>query len=206
MTNQRKIFLIGGLAVPGTLIALGLNFHQTAPTNESKAQSKNSAAVAAESVTSERGGSTSKEDYLAKTAAEAAQFAASNPHYSAPQNQTSDPVERSSDFPSLATSSRNAEVAPSEDQTEIHSPRMPLVFLDYSGVLPDTPEVAAAVQRLRQNFIDSTGAATANPYDPNYAARWDQAQPTADEIFCALFGTEACNALSIVRRHEIGHF
>jgi hypothetical protein len=83
---------------------------------------------------------------------------------------------------------------------------MPLAFLDYRGVLPATEETAATVQQMQKNFVDSTGAATANPADPNYAALWNQVQPTADEIFCAIFGTEACNALSIERVHQLGHF
>jgi hypothetical protein len=207
MTNQRRIFLVTDLAMLASLVALGLNFRYDVPTDETKAQSKSSASVS-DPVTSESAGPTTKVDYLAATAAEAARFTAA--HKSAAATQNSNRVYRSNDTPSSVANSRNVEVAgtaPAEDETETYrQPRVPLVFLDHTGVLPDTPEVAAKVQKLRQDFIDSTGAATANPVDPNYAALWNQFQPTADEIFCAIFGTEACNALSITEARQRGHF
>ncbi len=189
------------------LVVLGLNFRYDVPADETKEQSRISAS-AAHSVTSESAGPTSKVDYLAATAAEATRFTAA--HKSAPATQNSNRVYRSNDTPSSVANSRNVEVGaatPAEDETEAyHQPRIPLVFLDHAGVLPDTPEVAATVQKLRQDFIDSAGAATANPVDPNYAALWNQFQATADEIFCAIFGTEACNALSITEARQRGHF
>jgi hypothetical protein len=207
MRNQRTIFLVAGLATLASLVALGLNLRHDVPNDGTKGQSKISASVA-EPVTSESAGPTSKVDYLAATAAEAARFTAA--HKSAPATQNTDHVYRSNDTPSSAANSRDVEVAataPVQDETEASlQTRIPLVFLDHTGVLPDTPEVAATIQKLRQDFIDSTGAATANPADPNYAALWNQFQPTADEIFCAIFGTEACNSLSIAEAHQLGHF
>jgi hypothetical protein len=207
MTNQRKIFLVAGLATLASLLALGLNFRYGVLTDETKAQSKISASVA-EPVTSESAGPTSRVDYLAATAAEAARFTAARKAALAIQN--SNRVCRSNDTPSSVAKSRDVEVAaiaPVEDETAASlQPRIPLVFLDHTGVLPDTPEVAAKVQKLRQDFIDSTGAAMANPADPNFAALWNQFQPTADEIFCAIFGTQACNALSITEARQRGHF
>ena len=213
MTNQTRIFLAAGLAILAilaSLVALGLNFPYDVPADETKARPTISASVA-EPVRSESAGPTSKVDYLAATAAEAARFTAAR--RSAPATQNSNPVDRSNDIPSSAANSPNVEVATTlaedvaEDETEAyHEPRIPLVLLDHTGVLPDTPEVAATVQKLRQDFIDSTGAAMADPADPNFAALWNQFQPTADEIFCAIFGTEACNALSITEAHERGHF
>jgi hypothetical protein len=211
MTNQRRIFLVAGLAMLlASLVALGLSFRCDVPTDDTKARPTISAS-AAEPVNSESAGPTGKVDYLAATAAEAARFTAAR--RSAPATQNSNRVDRSNDAPSSAANSRNIEVATplaedvAEDETEAYyESRIPLVFLDHTGVLPDTPEVAATVQKLRQDFIDSTGAALANPADPNFAALWDQFQPTADEIFCAIFGTEACNALSITEAHQRGHF
>jgi hypothetical protein len=207
MTNQRRIFLVAGLAMLASLVALGLSFRYDVPTDETKAQSKISGSVA-EPVTSESAGPTSKVDYLAATAAAAARYTAA--HKSALATQNGNRVYRSNDTPSSVANSRNvgvADAAPAEDETEAdRQPRIPLVFLDHAGVLPDTPEVAATVQKLRQDFIDSTGAATANPVDPNYAALWNQFQPTADEIFCAIFGTQACNGLSITEARQRGHF
>src|SRR5262249_9490651 len=157
-----------GPAMLAALVALGLSFRYDVPTDETRAQSKVSAS-AAEPVTSESAGPTSKVDYLAATAVEAARFTAA--HRSAPATQNSNRVYRLNDPPSSVANSRNVEVAttaPAEDETEAyHEPRIPLVFLDHTGVLPDTPEVAATVQKLRQDFIDSTGAAMANPSDPN---------------------------------------
>jgi len=210
MTNQTRIFLAAGLAILAilaSLVALGLNFPYDVPTDDTKARPTISAPVA-DPVTGESAGPTSKVDYLAATAAEAARFTAAR--RSAPATQNSNRVYRPHDTPSSVASSSNVEVAataPAEDETvAYHEPRIPLVFLDHTGVLPDTPEVAATVQKLRQDFIDSTGAAMADPADPNFAALWNQFQPTADEIFCAIFGTEACNALSITEAHQRGHF
>jgi hypothetical protein len=207
MTNQTRIFLVAGPAMLASLVALGLSFRYGVPTDETNAQSKISGSVA-EPVKSESAKPTSKVDYLAATAAEAARYTAA--HKSAPATQNSNRVYRSNDTPSPVANSRNVEVAataPAEDETAAdRQPRIPLVFLDHTGVLPDNPEVAATVQKLRQDFIDSTGAATANPVDPNYAALWNQFQPTADEIFCAIFGTQACNGLSITEARQRGNF
>ena len=206
MTNQKRIFLVAGPLMLASLVALGLSFRYDVPTDETKARSKVSAPVA-EPVTGESAGSATKVDYLAETAAEAARFTAA--HRSPPPTQNSNHVYRSNDAPSSAADSPNVEVATTlaEDETKAYyEPRIPFVLLDHTGVLPDTPEVAAKVQKLRQDFIDSTGAAMADPADPNFAALWNQFQPTADEIFCAIFGTEACNALSITEAHQRGHF
>ena len=92
------------------------------------------------------------------------------------------------------------------DDGNAYYPHIPFVFLNYGGVLPATEEVAAAVQNIQQNFIDSTGAATANPADPGYAQLWEWAQPTADEEFYTLFGIDAFNAMSIMEARQRGHF
>src|SRR5262249_55464215 len=109
MTNQRRIFLVAGLAMLlASLVALGLSFRYDVPTDEIKARPTISASVA-EPVTSESAGPTSKVDYLAATAVEAARFTAA--HKSAPATQNSNRVYRSDDPPSSAANSRNVEVA-----------------------------------------------------------------------------------------------
>ena len=93
-----------------------------------------------------------------------------------------------------------------EGDPEVEWPHIPLAFLNYAGVLPATPEVAAAIQHIQQEFIAATGAGTTNPADPGYGQTWVWAQPTADEEFYALFGIEAFNQMSIMEARELGHF
>ena len=91
------------------------------------------------------------------------------------------------------------------DETDAYWPHMPLAFMNDRGILPTTEEVAAALQNLQRDFINATGAETANPADPNFEQLWEWAQPTADEQFYALFGIEAFNAMSIMEAHQRGH-
>jgi hypothetical protein len=201
MTAPKRIFPVAGLALLASLVALGFSFRRAEPADNAKTQLQVPSQVV-ESVTSDSAGSTSKEDYLVRTAAEAVSFTAS-----AQANQTNRDYRANETATSRRNSrSANASATPLDDEADLYQPRLPLAFLDYSGVLPATEEVAAAVQKLRQDFINSTGAATADPADPNFAALWDQFQPTADDEFCAVFGTEACNALSIAEARQRGHF
>jgi hypothetical protein len=196
MTNQSKIFLVAGLALLASLVVLGFNFRHTVPRAADINAPSQISSRAAEPATSESTGSTNNEDYLAATGA-------------TQLSQTSNQTDQASDAASFAATSHNVEAepaAPLENETEVYQPRIPLVFLDLTGVLPETEETAAAVQRLRQDFIDSTGAAIADPADPSYAARWDQFQPIVDQQFCTLFGTEAYNALTTVEARQRGQF
>ena len=95
---------------------------------------------------------------------------------------------------------------PSETELDTDEAYLPLVFFDYAQALPAGEEVAAAVQRLQQDFIDSTGVGVADPADPDYAQRWESAQPSTDEIFHAIAGDEAYNAASIMRVRQRGGF
>ena len=200
MTNQSKIFLVAGLALLASLVALGFNFRHTVPRAADINAPSQISSRAAEPTTSETTGSTNNEDYLAATGADAVRFTASAAKAST-LSQTSNQTDQASD------ASRNAEAAPAPPlETEVYQPRIPLVFLDLTGVLPETEETAAAVQNLRQDFIDSTGAVTADPADPNYAVRWDQFQAVVDQQFSALFGTEAYNALTTIEAQQRGQF
>jgi hypothetical protein len=203
MISRIRVILVTGLVTLASLLALGVGFRHGIPTAD-EAQSKSSAPVA-QSPASESAGSASPVDYLAPTAAEATAPTLAAQEQSFEANQTSSYVGRRDDVTPSKPNSRHADLQ-AEDDIDMPQHRIPFVLLDLTGVLPETPEVAATVQKLRQDFIDSTGAATANPADPNFAALWDQFQPTADEEFCAIFGTAACNALSIAERRELGHF
>jgi len=204
MISRTRVLLVTGFVTLASLLALG-GFRHGIPTAD-EAQSKISVPVA-ESPASESGDSAGQVDYLAATEAEAATSTPAAPEQSVEANQTSSYVGRPDDVTSSKPNSRHAGLQAEDDiDVDVFQHRIPFVLLDLTGVLPATPEVAATVQKLRQDFIDSTGAATANPADPNFAAVWDQVQPTADEEFCAIFGTEACNALSIAERRELGHF
>jgi len=83
---------------------------------------------------------------------------------------------------------------------------IPLAFFDSSSVVPATEENAAAMQRIKSDFVNATSGASSNPADPGFADRWLQFQPTADERFYAIFGVEAFNALTIMEARERGHF
>jgi hypothetical protein len=196
MTNRRKIFLVGGLALLASLVALCFNFrHTVPPAADINAQSQISSR-AAEPPTSESTESTKNEDYLAATGA-------------TQLSQASNQTVQASDAASFAATSRDVKAAiaaPLQNESEVYRPHMPLVFLDLTGVLPETEETAAAVQKLRQDFIDSTGAASADAADPNYAARWDQFQPIVDQQFSTMFGTEAYNALTTVEARQRSQF
>jgi len=112
-------------------------------------------------------------------------------------------------YPSLEVARQELQaqgIYPHDNEPELYQSQMPLAFLNYDGVLPATAEATAAIEQMQKDFIDSTGAGTADPADPDYGNRWDQFQEFLDAQFCAIFGTEACNALSIERRRQIGHF
>jgi hypothetical protein len=203
MISRTRVFLVGGVVTLASLVALGFGFRHGMPTAD-EAQSKISAPIA-QSPASESADSASPVDYLAPTAAETATSTPAAAEQSFEANQTSSYIDQPNDVRPSKPNSRHADLQ-AEDEIDVPQHRIPFVLLDLTGVLPATPEVAATVQKLRQDFIDSTGAATANPADPNFAALWDQLQPTADEEFCAIFGTDACNALSIAERRELGHF
>ena len=208
MTNQSKIFLVAGLALLASLVALGFNFRHTVPRAADINAPSQISSRAAEPATSESTGSTNNEDYLAATGADAVRFTPSAAKAST-LSQTSNQTDQASDAGSSVATSRNAEAAPVpplENETGVYQHRIPLVFLDLTGVLPETEETAAAVQNLRQDFIDSTGAATADPADPNYAERWDQFQAVVDQQFSALFGTEAYNALTTMEAQQRDQF
>jgi hypothetical protein len=205
MISRIRVILVTGLATLASLLALGVGFRHGIPTAD-EAQSKISAPVA-QSPASQSADSASPVDYLAPTAAEATASTLTGAEQSFEANQTSSYVGRPDNVTRSKPNSRHADLQAEDDiDVDVFQHRIPFVLLDLTGVLPATPEVAATVQKLRQDFIDSTGAATANPADPNFAALWDQVQPTADEEFCAIFGTEACSALSIAERRELGHF
>jgi hypothetical protein len=126
---------------------------------------------------------------------------------SAPRTTSTEPPLKS--YPSLEVARQELEargIYPRQAEPEVYQAQMPLAFLNLAGVLPATEEAVAAIQQMQKDFVDSTGAATADPADPDYADRWDQFQALLDDQFCAMFGTEACNALSIERVHQRGHF
>ena len=206
MTNQSKTFLVAGLALLASLVALGFSFRHTVPRAADINATSQISSRSAKPATSESTGSTN--NYLAATGADAVRFTASAAKAST-LSQASNQTDQASDARSSVATSRNAEAAPAaplENETEVYQPRIPLVFLDLTGVLPETEETAAVVQNLRQDFIDSIGAGTADPADPNYAARWDQLQAVVDQQFSALFGTEAYNASTTMEAQQRGQF
>ena len=196
---------LGGLACLG---ALGLMLYFADDKIEAKPQLRISSQ--ANSKSPESSPSLSKSGPIEKTSI----LSGSNDRTTAKASALSDSsglqLEATGQTSARAVDSHRADGHSSESalpsEADAYYPHIPLAFLNYGGVLPDTEQVATAVQNLQQDFIDATGADTANPADPNFEQAWEWAQPTADEQFYALFGVEAFNAMSIMEASQRGHF
>jgi hypothetical protein len=69
---------------------------------------------------------------------------------------------------------------------------MPVVFqtVDASG-MDFNDQSLAAIERLRQSFVEAVGGPDQDPADPDYERRWLAAQDQSDDQFRALLGEEA---------------
>jgi len=67
---------------------------------------------------------------------------------------------------------------------------MPLVFENVDPVVLNLngPQIAA-IENLRQQFVDSIGGSDQNPNDPTYRDRWLKAQPEADGLLWWTLGS-----------------
>ena len=70
-------------------------------------------------------------------------------------------------------------------------PRIPLAFIPLPpGVAAANPQLAAAVQGLRQEFVNAVGAPNQDPNDPAYYQRWIGAQKSIDEEYHVMVGDD----------------
>ena len=65
------------------------------------------------------------------------------------------------------------------------------------GTLVVNEPTAAALEQLRQDFVDAVGGLNQNASDPVYARVWKQAQMTSDQRFIQQYGFEAFNNYQI---------
>jgi hypothetical protein len=54
-----------------------------------------------------------------------------------------------------------------------------------------TPEQTAAIENVRQQFINDIGGTNQDPNNPDYLARWQQAQPKSDTLLRGWLGHNA---------------
>ena len=77
-----------------------------------------------------------------------------------------------------------------EKKKESSSP-FPLVFQTVDPqAFKISPEQQAILDRLQQNFLDQIGGANQDPNDPQYLARWKEAQPLINEQLKAQLGQD----------------
>jgi hypothetical protein len=197
---DRKLFLIGVPAVFASAVFMGIVFSPIGKAPKSGAPSQAS---------SQHQLQTTVDNSMPATTDDSQAVLVSNPSESPVRAfvnaNTTNPVSVS--LGSVRSQSENLGESLVANEADGYQPHIPLVFLDYTThALPATEEVAAAVQKLQQDFMDSTGAAKADPADPDFADRWNQFQPTSHERFYAIFGVEAFNALSIMEARQRGGF
>ena len=69
---------------------------------------------------------------------------------------------------------------------------MPFALMDIDpAALNLTEEQRQAIAELRQNFTEQIGGTNQSPDDPAYLARWQQAQPQADNMLRLTLGNDA---------------
>jgi hypothetical protein len=198
MTNQYRIFAAAGAALLMTFMALNLNVPDT---------HKGLSPAVAKAV--DQRSRSANNDFIAQdpTAPIGSRLDSES---SSQESPISNGTYQTRDiFVSTQDLRKNAgELTPevSDNEPEGFQAHIPLAFLNYAGVLQPTEPVVAALQKIQQDFIDSTGATTANPADPVFADSWNHFQPTADERFYAIFGIEAYDAVSIMEVRQTGHF
>jgi hypothetical protein len=88
------------------------------------------------------------------------------------------------------------DIAAADSQpAEIASVSVPLILQNIDpAVLNLNSDQSQILERLRQNFVQSIGGTNQDPNDPAYLARWQKAQPEADDMVRTMFGTAAFQA------------
>ena len=119
-----------------------------------------------------------------------------SPNEHATESPADDAKKASQDFSGVTTvdpSSRLTSSAPQktpEQKKESTSP-LPLVFQTVDRqTFKISPEQQEILDRLQQNFLDQIGGADQDPNDPQYLARWKEAQPLINEQLKAQLGQD----------------
>ena len=206
MKNRTTLLLTAASVVLAGLVVLGFTFYYAEDTTDAGPQMQVSSQIepnppeipSSEPTSDSRPAETSSASHLASSMSDQTRTQ-SNTIGLDPSNGDSLAA------PNSGHVANRSDPAVMADETDVYWPHLPLAFISHEGVLPPTEEVAASLQNLQRDFINATGADTANPADPNFEQLWEWAQPTADEQFYALFGIEAFNAMSIMEAHQRGH-
>ena len=77
---------------------------------------------------------------------------------------------------------------------------LPAVLADFPAGGGITPEQQAGVDQLAEDFLEAVADPLADPTDPVYQKRWQQAQLTADQLFRLRYGDFAW-----MLRHNAAH-
>jgi cytoskeletal protein RodZ len=77
------------------------------------------------------------------------------------------------------------------EQKKVSTSPLPLVFQTVDPqAFKISPEQQEILDRLQQNFLDEIGGANQDPNDPQYLARWKEAQPLINEQLQAQLGQD----------------
>jgi hypothetical protein len=113
-----------------------------------------------------------------------------------PTESPADDAKASQDFSGVTTIDPDSPLNSSmpqrtpEKKKESSSP-FPLVFQTVDPqAFKISPEQQAILDRLQQNFLDQIGGANQDPNDPQYLARWKEAQPLINEQLKAQLGQD----------------
>lgn len=91
-------------------------------------------------------------------------------------------------------------IVPFSPQDPSRPATLPAVLADFPTGGGITPEQQAGMDQLAQDFLEAVTDPNANPKDPVYQNRWQQAQITADQLFRLRYGD-----FSWMLRHNAAH-
>ena len=119
--------------------------------------------------------------------AEISQFGGEPPNEGPTQSSSSADGPASRDFsgvttidPALSSAAPTPQTTPAQKKES--TVPLPLVFQPVdSHAFKITPEQQEVLDRLQQDFLDQIGGANQDPNDPQYLARWKEAEPLIEE-------------------------
>ena len=128
--------------------------------------------------------------------AEISQSGAESPNERPTQSSSSADGPASRDFsgvttidPTLPSAASTPQMTPAQKKKST-SP-LPLVFQPVDPqAFKITPEQQEVLDRLQQDFLDQIGGANQDPNDPQYLARWKEAEPLIEEQLKAQLGQD----------------
>jgi hypothetical protein len=126
--------------------------------------------------------------------AETSQHGSDSPNEHA--TESSADAKASQDFSGVTTIDPGSPLASSipqkaPEQKKASTSPLPLVFQAVDPqALKISPQQQEILDRLQQNFLDKIGGADQDPNDPQYLARWKEAQPLINEQLKAQLGQD----------------